>query len=434
MVELKTRLEHALGRGVQKAAPAVVNNQNQFSQRQRYPSMGLTKPPTPVMSYYGSQDQHNASNYPQRSTTPAFQNQGWSQPPVNTFKPIPPPTSMPPVPPPVTPAQPAPVPPPQQFPSQQQYPPQQYAPPQFPPQAPAQAAPSAPPSAPPPAAAVPPPPTAAGGISRAGLLSQRSRVYVADPSLSSGRGGYFTPGANAPYPSSNPMGGPQAAQAPGMFQPSFSQQQSGFQGNQFNQPAASFQPPTTHLTNGASYENPAMHPPTFFKPEMNPPQPGSFAQPATFESVPSVTPPPLTAAPAVPVVPAMSAPPGWNDPPPISSVTKPKIEAMPVEPITQPIAQPIQLMGTVEQPAVPLMQPFDGMQNYAVSHAESNQLSSIPEPVQPPPAAPLSPIPSEHVVIHDVLHTLKDKCSNLASNAVNSSTQSNSDPFITCIS
>jgi hypothetical protein len=78
-------------------------------------------------------------------------------------------------------------------------------------------------------------------------------------------------------------------------------------------------------------------------------------------------------------------------------------------------------MGVVEQPAIPIIQPFEGSFNQGSMNAPVDMIQNqhhqqAPEPVQP--AQALLPIPNEHLIIHDVFHTLKDKCAALASNAV----------------
>jgi hypothetical protein len=54
--------------------------------------------------------------------------------------------------------------------------------------------------------------------------------------------------------------------------------------------------------------------------------------------------------------------------------------------------------------------------NAPVDMIQNQHHQQAPEPVQP--AQALLPIPNEHLIIHDVFHTLKDKCAALASNAV----------------
>ena len=108
---------------------------------------------------------------------------------------------------------------------------------------------------------------------------------------------------------------------------------------------------------------------------------------------------------------------GWNDPPPVSSIGKVKAEAAAVETISQPIFA----MGVVEQPAIPSFQPFDPynptmMAPVEMMHHAHGVHESEPAPVQP--VAALSPIPAEHIIIHDVFRTLKEKCTVFASNAV----------------
>ena len=85
----------------------------------------------------------------------------------------------------------------------------------------------------------------------------------------------------------------------------------------------------------------------------------------------------------------------------------------------EPITHPIFPSGVVEQPAIPSFQNYDGILNPAILPPAEliQQQAQEPIPVQPPAA--LLPIPSENLIIHDVFHTLKDKCLSQASNAVN---------------
>ena len=414
MMELKERLQRSLGQTGRKVSSGLVNgsysNVPQHKQRPQYPMAVPSKPSTPGPSYgFGQQEAFNAiPTYPPRPTTP-FQNNSWQ---TNSY------VSQPPVPP-MQPAQIAPPP-------VAQLPPQQY---------------NSPPPPPPPTSAVPPP--TSGNVSRVGPLTQRNRVYVQDPSVSSGHSNqYFNP--NPQYPSSN-----QSSYAPqqfqpntGMFQPSAAgsqmssstsfQQQNSFPVNQFNPtPSAmpgSFAPPNNllspapmgsvmngqgfdsnqHGTSPASLYNPMDH-------HSLAQQQTAFMQPVFGENVPSITPPPST-FPALPTLPASNPPPGWNDPPPLTSYTKAKMEAA-FEPITHPIFP----SGVVEQPAIPSIQNYDGILTPTIlPPAELNSQQHAPEPTPVQPPAPLLPIPSENVIIHDVFHTLKDKCLAQASNAVGS--------------
>ncbi|KAI9551647.1 hypothetical protein GHT06_021982 [Daphnia sinensis] len=116
--------------------------------------------------------------------------------------------------------------------------------------------------------------------------------------------------------------------------------------------------------------------------------------------------------PSVPLLPATSTPPGWNDPPPPTSFAKVKAEPTTVETINHP-------MGIVEQPAVPITQPFDGLYNPGMtSPVEPTQNQShVPEPIPVQPVQALLPIPKDHRIIHDIFRTLKNKCVALATNA-----------------
>jgi hypothetical protein len=278
---------------------------------------------------------------------------------------------------------------------------------------------------PPPASVAPPPIT--GNVSRLGSLNQRNRVYVQDPSVSSGRsGGYFNAGSNSQFQQVNQMGymsQPQQSSS-AMFQPSGQfntayAQPGGFSGNQFNQPLppspGSFHMQSGLMSNGGGMDN-VQQPPTLYNPMEHaqaPQQQSAFMQPTSFEAPPSITPPLANnLVPSLPVLPATSAPPGWNDPPPLTSFAKVKAEPAVVETINHP-------MGVVEQPAIPIIQPFDGSFNQGMNAQVDmiqHQHQQLPEPVQP--AQVLLPIPNEHLIIHDVFHTLKDKCAALASNAV----------------
>lgn len=415
MVELKDRLQRALNPNERKVSTGMMNGAYNLAsqpQRQRYPSSQLpAKPSTPVTSYYGHQEQFNSAvpAYPPRPTTP-FQSNSWATP-ASTYNS---PPAVAPLPPMVN----APAPPPSMQ-SPQQF--QQSA--QHIQQAPLP---------PPPTASMAPPPTT-GNVSRVGPLSQRNRVYVQDPSVSSGRsGGYFNPGSNPQFQQGNQMGymsqPPQSSstmfQPPSQFNTSLPYPpQSNFAANQFNQPlstpAGSFPQQSGTLSNGFGMESVQQTPSSLYSPldhVQAPQQQSAFMQPTPFDIPPSVT-PPLVAnlVPSIPTLPATSAPPGWNDPPPVSSVAKSKTEAAAVETINHPIFP----MGVVEQPAVPSIQPFDGSFNPSVtSPTEMIQHQQAPEPAPVQPVPVLQPIPNEHLIIHDVFHTLKNKCSALASNAV----------------
>lgn len=411
MIELKERLQRALGQTGRKVSSGLVNgsssNVPQY-QRQQYPIAAPSKPSTPGPSYYGHQEAYNAvPSYPPRPTTP-FQGNSWNTP-ASSF------ISQPAAPmPPMQPAMPTLISPPPAV-----QPPQQYQPPLPPP---------------PTAAAVPPPTT--GNVSRGGPLSQRNRVYVQDPSVSSGRSNqYFNPSPQ--YQSSNQSSyAPQQLQPnTAMFQPStansnsYQQQQNNFPVNQFN-PApppplampGSFHSPNNLMSspslNGLSFDSNQQTPSAALYNPMDhhhspSQQQTAFMQPVLSENVPSITPPP-SMLPNVPTLPASNPPPGWNDPPPLTSYTKAKMEAA-FEPITHPIFP----SGVVEQPAIPSFQNYDGILNPAILPPAEliQQQAQEPIPVQPPAA--LLPIPSENLIIHDVFHTLKDKCLSQASNAVN---------------
>lgn len=414
MVELKDRLQRSLNPAERKISTGMMNGAYNFAQqqqRQRYPSNQLVnKPATPTSSYYGHQDQFNSTvpAYPPRPTTP-FQNNSWTtaaqSPPVNNYNSPPTVPSLPPM---------ANVPPLQ---SQQQFQQQQA------------------PLPPPPTTSMAPPPTS-GNVSRVGPLTQRVRVYVQDPSVSSGRStGYFNPGANTQFQQGSQMGYmTQPSQSNStMFQPPPTQQfnnsssysqQGNFGANQFNQPLSNptssvFPQQSGSLSNGLGIDSAQQPSLSLYNPldqVQAPQQQSAFMQPSPFDIPPSIT-PPLVAnlVPSLPTLPATTAPPGWNDPPPLTSVAKPKAEAPAVETISQPIFS----VGVVEQPAIPVIQPFDGSYNPAMPVStdtiQQHQVTE-PTPVQPAPAC--IPIPSEHFIIHDVFNTLKNKCSALASNAV----------------
>jgi hypothetical protein len=130
-----------------------------------------------------------------------------------------------------------------------------------------------------------------------------------------------------------------------------------------------------------------------------PQQQSAFMQPTSFDAPPSITPPLATnLVPSVPFLPTASAPPGWNDPPPLTSFAKVKAEPAVIETINHP-------MGVVEQPAIPIIQPFEGSFNQGSMNAPVDMIQNqhhqqAPEPVQP--AQALLPIPNEHLIIHDV--------------------------------
>ncbi|KAI9560156.1 hypothetical protein GHT06_014167 [Daphnia sinensis] len=426
MVELKDRLKRALNPNERKVSTGMANgaynsapHQQKAGPAQRYPSVGLNRSSTPTNSYYGHQDQFNSApaipSYPPKPTTP-FQSSSWATP-SSTYNS---PQSAPLMPPMLN----TPAPPPAAQPLQQFYQPQSAQPqnaqpsPQF----------HQPTPPPPPASSVAPPPTT-GNVSRLGSLNQRNRVYVQDPSVSSGRpGGYYNSASNSQFQQVNQMGympqQPQSSSA--MFQPTgqFTSpspyaQQGSFPGNQFSQPIppspGSFQLQSGQLANGIGMDN-VQQPASLYTPidhVQAPQQQSAFMQPSTFDAPPSITPPPASnLLPSVPLLPATSAPPGWNDPPPLTSFAKVKAEPTTVETINHP-------MGIVEQPAVPIIQPFDGLYNPGMaSPVEPTQNQShAPEPIPVQPAQALLPIPNEHQIIHDVFHTLKNKCAALATNA-----------------
>lgn len=413
MVELKDRLQRALGRGDRKISGGMVNGMYGAAHpRQPFALTSAHRPPASgTPTYYGQQQQDSfnpaVSSFPPRPTTPFQQTNTWGAPTSNFSSPAVA-TQLPPVPSPAVIAPPPIAPTPQQFQSQ-------------------------PP--PPAASAVPPPPPTTGNVSRGGPLSQRARVYVQDPSVVGSGGsrsaGYFNPGSGSQFPGFTPQQ-PQSTQA--MFQPPAGQyntphQQSsgpgGFLGNQFgatpalNSPFQSTTnqfstPPVGPVSNGLGFDSFQQSTPALFNPlehTSTPHAQGSFMQPPIFDaSVPSVTPPPSGLLPTLPpTTPATSAPPGWNDPPPVTTMSKPKMEAF--ETISQPMP-----LGVVEQPAVPIFQSYDGTMMHPVAPAMAQQSEPEPEPVQPAPV--LLPIPNEHLIIHDVFHTLKDKCASLANNAV----------------
>ena len=406
MVELKERLQRALGRGDRKISSGMVNGGpygGAVHSRQPYGlSTSVSRPqPSSTPNYYGQQDSFNppVPTYPPRPTTP-FQQNSWATPAASS--------QMPPVPPPSAVAPPPVALPPQQLPS-------------VPP--------------PPAASSIAPPPTT-GNVHRAGPLNQRARVYVQDPSVVGSRSaGYFNSGGGSQQFGFPPQQPQQSNSS--MFQPSSGQFNSppmqqqptgggGFGGfNQFgttptlNPPfqGSSNQfitPPTGQVSNGIAFDSfhqstPGMYNPAEFSP--TPQAQGAFMQPSLFEnSGSSITPPPPSGIlPTMPMLPASSAAPGWNDPPPLTSFSKPKMEAA-----LDNITHPILATGIVEQPAVPTFAAFDG--TILNPGAPVVAPPPEPEPVQPPPV--LLPIPNEHLIIHDVFHTLKDKCSALANNAV----------------
>ena len=322
MVDLKERLQRALNPAERKISTGVVNGAyhlpSQQPQRQRYPS---NKPSTPN-SYYGHQDPFNtaAPAFPQRPTTP-FQSNSWATP-AGSYSSPPAVASLPPMvntPAPAPSAQPA-----QQFhqpappqPFHQPAPPQHYQQP-----APMQQQYQQPAPPPPPAATVAPPPIT-GNVSRLGSLNQRNRVYVQDPSVSSGRqGGFYGAASNAPF-QQNQMGymsQPPQSNAT-MFQPSGSfnnpspySQQSNFPGNQFNQPLATSAGSFGQLTNGVGTDAGHQTAPSLYSPldhVQAPPQQSAFMQPTPFDAPPSITPPLASnPVPSIPTLPATSAPPG----------------------------------------------------------------------------------------------------------------------------
>lgn len=401
MVDLKDRLQKALGRGDRKISGATMNGMyNPASHHSRQPYVATTagRPPASgTPNYYSPQDSYNppVPSYPPRPTTP-FQANSWGTP-ANNF-------STPPV---AAPLQPPPSP------ALASHPPQAFQPPP--------AASSVPP--PPAASSLPPPPTT-GNVSRGGPLSQRTRVYVQDPSVIGGASrsaGYYSGGSQ--FPGFTPQ---QQQPGPAMYQPSAASPfstptfQSGAPpplSSSFQAVSNQYTPPTGPFSNGLSFDSAPQSAPQLYNPmehTSTPHMPGSFMQPSPFDTnAPSITPPPSAPLPSVPTLPASNPPPGWNDPPPIATYSKPKIEA-PVETISHPIFA----TGVVEQPAVPTFQPYDGTMLNPAMPTQPH----VPEPehVQPPPVA-LPPIPSEHLIIHDVFHTLKDKCAAQASNAVRSS-------------
>lgn len=404
-MELKDRLQKALGKGDRKISGGMMNGSyNPAGLQQRRLSHGvpasMSRPPASNTPTYHQQEAFNQAvpTYPPRPTTP-YQANNWSTPTNNTFNspPVPATPSLPPMP---SPAMMAPPPPAQTF--------------QPPP--------------PPPASAMAPPPTT-GNVSRGGPLSSRNRVYVQDPSITGGSGGSRSAGYYGSGTPQFPGFTPQPAQSsmyqstPGQFSstPTFQQNQYGappvlnssFQSNnsQFISPA---------MTNGGGMSYDSGTPAGFYNPmEHNasvpstPQMHSSFTQQqALFDpSVPSITPPPSAGIhPTIPTLPASNPPPGWNDPPPISSFSKAKMEAA-MDSVTHPV--PIMTPGFVEQPAVPVFQQYEGILNPVVPVPQQH---IEPEPVQPPPV--LLPIPQENLIIHEVFHTLKDKCASQPLNAV----------------
>ena len=83
--------------------------------------------------------------------------------------------------------------------------------------------------------------------------------------------------------------------------------------------------------------------------------------------------------PSVPTLPATTAPHGWNDPPPVTSIVKPKHEPAADGTISHPIFR----IGVVKQPAVRMVQPFDASymasvhnpNEYTESYARTNSCS-----------------------------------------------------------
>lgn len=442
MVDLKDRLKRALDPAERKVSTGMTNGaynlapqQQKAGPLQRYPSVGLNRSATPTNSYYGHQDQFSSApavpSYPPKPATP-FQSNSWATP-TNAYS-SPQAAMLPPMvntPAPMPAAQPLqqfyqpPIAqPPQHFhqpPSAQ--PPQQFHQPMNTQPSPQFHQPAPPP---PPASSVAPPPIT-GNVSRLGSLNQRNRVYVQDPSVSSGRpGGYYNSASNSQFQQVSQMGYmPQQPQSnSAVFQPAgqFNSpspyaQQGSFPGNQFNQPSpGSFQLQSGPMANGPGLDN-VQPPPALYSPMEHvqaPQQPSAFIQPSSFDAPPSITPPPASnLMPSVPLFPATTAPPGWNDPPPLTSFAKVKAEPTTVETINHP-------MGVVEQPAVPTMQPYDGSFNPGMTSPveQIQNLNHAPEPIQFQPAQALLPIPNEHLIIHDVFHTLKNKCVALATNAV----------------
>jgi len=403
MVELKERLQHALGApAAVTATPAapINNNFNPYSQ------MSNNKPATPKPFY---QEPFNpAPAYQQNFFNPAAQQPSPFAPapvaqPAAPSHFLPPPPSQQ-----QQQQQQQPLPPMQQFqppPVQQFQPPpvQQFQPP--PPQQQYQ------PLPPPPTQSVAPPPTT-GNVSRGGPLSSRNRIYVQDPSVyganvvrnSSSQSNYYNPGQQYPSaPGSFPA-------QPGMYQTPATNQYDpyAYQNNQFNgQPAAiPSQPPM----NGPPQ-------PTFngFAPLAPEPAVAVNATPPLFSQLeqPSMTatPPPVGFPPSVPVTTVQ--PPGWNDPPPMMRTSRPKVEQV----VTEAITHPIFGVDPSPQPAADSFAAVnqDRIFNPVNAAPVAAQMQEpVPEPIQPAPV--LAPIASENQIIHDVFAVLKDRCITQATN------------------
>ncbi|XP_059478226.1 protein transport protein Sec31A isoform X2 [Neocloeon triangulifer] len=245
--------------------------------------------------------------------------------------------------------------------------------------------------APVPAAAAPPPPPTGG--KPAGLSAVSGRKYVADPSVQSGSPygqsyGNNQFGQSSPYSSNSYTPSPyvdnttyQAPQQPSVFSPSSN--------------AAYNTAPGTGSFNSSPY--------------------ATYNEPQGVVNTPPRAPPKLMES--------QLAPPGWNDPPPVSKSNQKKPDINVLAPITHPLfgvapaePEPVNMgyQGGYYQPTMPQQQPIQNQQY--VQPAAPMQQAPIERATICEPPKPKAEIPAEHIVIANVLTSLKDQCVHVAAN------------------
>lgn len=465
MLELKERLERALGvaapaLATASVAPAVAPMS--LATNQWAPQQQVRQQRTYAQPYAQESFHHPAPTPPAYQTAapaaPSYPTPSWRQQQQQGAMFSPPPALV--------------AAPPPSFSAPQPTPPPFYAPPVAPSVVPPVAPSVAPPAHVTATPSVPPPPTM-GNASRGGVLSQRSRVYVQDPSVY---------GANAPRGGSGYSASPAsffgATPSPAAFTPSPAAFGTQFQSTPlapYAPPPPNFQTPFSNqqpLTPAAPSAVPMMIPPTTAPAHLpaiqqlnsHPPPtaPSAFAPPpaAPAPLVPaSVTPfapiplsaptPPLVngfmphtaaaetasffnspveraatpVAPPPPKTPPVSQPPpGWNDPPVFTTRVR-QPESVALEPITHPI------FGSAVMEQAPNPYTAAETQHYAPQSVTpvpsdtaafagtSESAVAHSQVAAPTPVAP-EPVPIEHQIIHDTFSALKEKCSALASNPV----------------